>query len=98
MCVPNRRRGERFLKDSQTGSEDATRWCKELKALPFVNLPVTRGVFSTRFSTELLKKIFDGLPYECQRFAKGLSTLGVSPFLCQKLAVSDTRPGTKYLI
>jgi hypothetical protein len=81
MCVPKIRRKGKIFEGSQTKSEDATRWCKELKALPFVNLPVTRAVFSTRFSTDLLKKIFDGLPAECQRVAKPSSTLGVSPVL-----------------
>jgi hypothetical protein len=36
--------------------EDATGWCKEFKGLPIVNLRVTKVAFSTRFSTELLKK------------------------------------------
>ena len=45
----------------QTGLGDATGWCKELKALPILNLPVTWTAFSTGFSTKLLKNNFDNI-------------------------------------
>jgi hypothetical protein len=90
--APIRKQG-RIVGVFQIELGDATGWCKELKALPILNVPVTLGrLFHKVFNRAVEKK--GRSPDNCQPLANGLPILQVFAELLSLLLAINQGPGT----